>query len=169
MYLHCMAQHPTTITQGTVVQCHGYFDMSVTKQQYSQPVGCFTQVRWQVVGSLQLHCLSRLKLFILCVCTFIYLSSLHDRQWVALVLAVLTISHVSMLIYWNTWIMSGCTRIFGTCVQQKRDGWYIDRFSDTITPHACMVSCHDQCGARLGSPQLLSVHNIFLNRVSHNI
>ena len=38
MYLHCMAQHPTTITQGTVVQCRGYFDMSVTKQQYSQPV-----------------------------------------------------------------------------------------------------------------------------------
>ena len=36
--------------------------MNVTKQQYSQPIGHFTQVRWQVVRPLQLYSLSRLNL-----------------------------------------------------------------------------------------------------------
>ena len=91
---------------------------------------CFTQAQWQVVWPLQLHCLSRLNLFIPCVCMCAYLSPSHDRQWVAPVLAVLTITHMSMLIYWNTWVMSGCTRNFGTCVTNV--GWMIHRIDSLV-------------------------------------
>ena len=45
----------------------------------SQLIGCFWYTllaRWQVVGQLQVHCLSRLNTFIPCVCTFTYLSLL---------------------------------------------------------------------------------------------
>ena len=41
---------------------------------------CFTQAQWQVVWPLQLHCLSRLNLFIPCVCMCAYLSPSHDMS-----------------------------------------------------------------------------------------
>ena len=53
--------------------------MNATKQQYSNgPLVVFdSQAHWQVAGQLdlQLHCLSRVNLFIPHVCTFTYLSS----------------------------------------------------------------------------------------------
>ena len=65
--------------------------MNITKQQNSKLtqvifdshrcvgklLGSYSlQVRWQVAGQLQLHCLSSGILFIPCVCAFTYLSSL---------------------------------------------------------------------------------------------
>ena len=73
--LVCMALHP----QITHRRCSKFsvapllIIMNITKQQYSQPIRCFqvTQVRWEVSGRLQFHCLSRLNpLFIPCVCAF---------------------------------------------------------------------------------------------------
>ena len=90
----------------------------------------FTQARWQVAGQLQFHSLSRLNLFIPCVCAFTYLSSSikitantssssHSDE-------CLQIMHVSTSIYRNTRSISGRTRILGTRVRQTRGKWYID-------------------------------------------
>ena len=75
--LVCMALRP----QITHRHC-SKFSLSIwtsqNSMQYSKLIGRFwfiTQARWQVAGQLQLHCLSRLNLFIPCVCTFTYLST----------------------------------------------------------------------------------------------
>ena len=133
--LVCVALHP----QMTRRHCSKFSvaPLSIWTSQNSSAVitsvvfdSLHSQARWQLVGQLQFHCLSRLNPFIPCVCAFTYLSSSiiftadmsssrrHCRsvEWMQL--------HMNTSIYRNTWRISGHTRISGTRVRQTQGKWY---------------------------------------------
>ena len=93
-----MALHP----QSTRRNC-SVMPMSIWMSHISStvwlPIGHFwlTQAHWQVAGELQLHCLSRMKPFIPCVCTFTYLSLLRQTMS-SLIQSSLLFSQVQLLI-----------------------------------------------------------------------
>ena len=102
-----------------------------------QPIGRFwvIQAHWQVARQLQLHCqcLSRLNLFIPCVCTFTYLSSLISSMAEECPCCSVKLycckshncEHLNIPEY--TQSISGRTRISETTrVRQMRGKWYID-------------------------------------------
>ena len=130
----CICIVRLNIHQRTCRHCHAYVDVSVTKQQYSQPIGHFTQVQWLVVGPLQLNCLSRLNLFIPCVCASS--TCLHQNfSWQTTsssVLAVLTVTHVSTSIYRNIYMEHFRELGLGNMCATNAGGMIHNYRSDTI-------------------------------------
>ena len=160
-----MAQHPSTNMQSLSClcrcECH---KTAVQSAHWSFHTGAVASC-WP----LQLNCLSRLNLFIPCVCASS--TCLHQNfSWQTTSssgLAVLTVTHVSTSIYWNIYMEhfreSGLRNMCAT-----NAGGMIHIGQIQLFPAHGLLSWSIWSLRRL--PKIISGHNVFqIVHVPHNI